>query len=185
MVRQVDSESHILAPRRDGLRFVPYKGKLQPVDVGDSIELDGVSITAIATQHGPIEFNILGVKRKMIPGPDERAGFGSIGFKVQIGQQSFVNVGDSLLRKEWEGLSPDVAMLPIGGLGNNTWTMDAADALEAVRLMSPKLVIPCHYNVPFFWIRKMATADDQAFRREVEQMGIECRIMQEGDMVEI
>jgi hypothetical protein len=64
---------------------VPYKGKLQPVDVGDSIELNGVSLTAIAAQHGPIEFNILGVKRKMIPGPDERAGFGSIGSKFRLG----------------------------------------------------------------------------------------------------
>ena len=51
MVREVDDESHILAPRRGGLRYVPYKGRLQPVDVGDSIELDGVHFEAIAAQH--------------------------------------------------------------------------------------------------------------------------------------
>ena len=76
-------------------------------------------------------------------------------------------------------------MLPIGGLGNNTWTMDATDALEAVKMMSPKIVIPCHYNVPFFWVRKMAPANAQAFRKEVEKLGIECRIMDSRDEFEI
>lgn len=185
MVREIGGANHILAPRRGGLRFVPFRGRLRPVDVGDSVEFDGLSLTAMETQHGPIEFNILGLKRRMIPGPGERAGFGSIGFKIQIGRCSLVNVGDSLLRKEWEGLSPDVAMLPIGGLGNNTWTMDAADALEAVRLMSPKLVIPCHYDVPFLWKKRMAAADAQGFKRDVEHMGVECCIMHAGDSVEI
>lgn len=185
MVREVSGESHILTPRRGGLRFVPFDGKLLTVGVGESVKLDGMDLQILATQHGPIEVNILGVKRKITPGPNERAGFGSIGFKIQLGQYSIVNVGDSLLRNDWEGLNPDVAMLPIGGLGNNTWTMDVADALEAVRLMSPKLVIPCHYNVPFLWIKKMALADGDDFKRRVEDMGIECRIMQDGDMVEI
>jgi L-ascorbate metabolism protein UlaG (beta-lactamase superfamily) len=184
MVRKVGGESHILAPRRGGLRFVPFVGKLRSVGIGESVVLDGVSLQTFETQHGPIEFSILGIRRMIVPGPSERAGFGSIGFKVQIGQYSIVNVGDSLLRKEWEGLNPDVAMLPIGGLGNNTWTMDVPDALEAVRLMSPKLVIPCHYNVPFVWVKKMAAADDRSFKREVEEMGIECRILKDGDLIE-
>lgn len=185
MVRDVDGERHILAPRRGGLRFVPFKGDVRGVDAGDSMEVGGVRLTAIETQHGPIEFDILGLKRTMTPGPDKRPGFGSIGFNIQIGPHSLVNVGDSLLRKEWKGLSPDVAMLPIGGLGNNIWTMDIPDALEAVRLMSPKLVIPCHYNAPFFWRKRMAVADAQEFERAVEHMGIQCRVMHAGDSVEI
>lgn len=164
---------------------MPFRGKVRPIDVGDSIEFDGVRLTAIETQHGPIEYNILGLKRTMTPGPDEHAGFGSIGFTIQIGRLSLVNLGDSLLQKEWEGLSPDVAMLPKGGLGNDIWTMDAADALEAVRLMSPKLVIPCHDNVPFVWWKRMAAADAQGFKRDEERMGVECRIMGARDCVEI
>ena len=42
-------------------------------------------------------------------------------------------------------------MIPIGGLGQNTWTMDVEDALHAVDRIDPDLVIPCHYNVPFLW----------------------------------
>ena len=96
-----------------------------------------------------------------------------------------MNLGDSILLREWAGLKPDVLMLPIGGLGDNTWTMDVSDALAAVKLIEPTIVIPCHYNVPFFWIKNIAPADDQMFKREVEKHGIECRIMQYGDEIEI
>jgi L-ascorbate metabolism protein UlaG (beta-lactamase superfamily) len=63
--------------------------------------------------------------------------------------------------------------------------MDVAEALEAVKLIAPKMVIPCHYNVPFLWIKNLAPADDKLFKREVEKLGIECNIMQYGDELEI
>jgi L-ascorbate metabolism protein UlaG (beta-lactamase superfamily) len=70
-------------------------------------------------------------------------------------------------------------------LGGGVWTMDVDDALEAVKLISPKMVIPCHYSVPLFFYREFAPADDQRFKMEVEKMGIECRIMKYGDAIEI
>jgi L-ascorbate metabolism protein UlaG (beta-lactamase superfamily) len=74
-------------------------------------------------------------------------------------------------------------MIPIGGLGGNVWTMDVADALEAVKLISPKKVVPCHYNASFLWIKNAAPADEQLFKREVEKMGIECIVMKDGDEI--
>ncbi len=47
--------------------------------------------------------------------------------------------------------------------------------------MKPKLVIPCHYNCPAFFSKKYNPADGEMFKREVEKMGIECTIMQDGD----
>ena len=185
MVKEEGGEKHILAPRKDGLQFVPFAGKVQTVNVGESLAFDDMNIQAIPAQHGPIEYTILGVKQKKIPGPNERAGFGTIGYKIKLGEVTIVNVGDSLLQKKWSELKPDIVMLPIGGMGNNTWTMDVADAVEAVKLMSPKLVIPCHYNVPFFLTKKMAAADDWVFKKEVEKLGVECRIMRSGDEFEI
>ena len=62
-------------------------------------------------------------------------------------------------------------------------TMDAADALEAVKLISPKKVVPCHYNASFLWIKNVAPVDEQLFKREVEKMGIECIVMKSGDEI--
>jgi len=59
------------------------------------------------------------------------------------------------------------------------------EALEAVRLMEPKKVIPCHYNAGFLWQRNINPADDEFFKREVEKMGIECTIMKYGDEIAV
>ena len=108
---------------------------------------------------------------------------GSMGYKISIGGKTIVNLGDTLFKNEWEGIKPDVLMLPIGGLGNQTWTMDVPEALRAVEIISPKLVIPCHYSVPFLWRKKFCPADDNKFKSEVEKMGIQCHITQYGDEV--
>jgi len=109
---------------------------------------------------------------------------GSVGFKITLGNKTVVNLGDSVFLKEWQGLKPDVLMIPIGGrvIGN---TMDEKEALKAVRLIEPKTVIPCHYNCDFFWRKKVNPADDEMFKREVVKMGIDCHIMHYGDMLEV
>ena len=180
-----DGKTLLVDPRGKELTsWVPFKN-VHPLDVGESVILDGVTIEAIKSVHGPIVVPILWFKKRKYPGPEERTGLGSMGFKIIIDDKIIVNLGDSLLQKEWEGMKPDVLMLPIGGLGDNTWTMDVSDALEAVKLISPKKVIPCHYNIPFLWIKNIAPADDQLFKHEVEKLGIESNIMQYGDEIEV
>jgi len=173
----------LVAPRgRELTSWIPFENA-HPIDVGESVILDGIKISAIKSKHGPIEIPFLWFKIKKQPGPGERTGIGSMGFKITIGNKTVVNLGDSLLLKEWEGLKPDVLMLPIGGLGNNVWTMDVVDAIEAIRLISPKRVIPCHYSVPFIFNKRFAPADDIMFKKDVEKMGIKCLIMKYGDEI--
>jgi len=175
----------LVAPRGKELTsWIPFENT-HPIDVGESVTLDGIKISGIKSIHGPIVIPFLWFKIKKQPGPDERTGIGSMGFKITIGNKTIVNLGDSLLLKEWEGLKPDVLMLPIGGLGNNVWTMDVADAIEAIRLISPKRVIPCHYNVPFIFKKRFAPADDKYFKIEVEKSDIACSILKYGDEIEI
>lgn len=107
---------------------------------------------------------------------------GSIGLRITIGDKTVVNLGDTVLQEGWEGLKPDVLMIPIGGRVIKN-TMGEEEALEAVRLMEPKKVIPCHYNGDFLWQRNINPADDEFFKREVEKMGIECTIMKYADEV--
>jgi L-ascorbate metabolism protein UlaG (beta-lactamase superfamily) len=158
---------------------------LRSLEVGDSIELDDVSIEAVKAEHGPIAIPILGFTFRAQPGPNERVGIGAMGFRIKIGDTSVLNLGDTVLLPEWKDLAADVLMLPIGGLGQNTWTMDVDEALEAVKLISPRYVIPCHYNVPLFWKRKFAVADDQRFKREAELLGTECTILHYGESLTI
>ncbi len=73
-------------------------------------------------------------------------------------------------------------MIPIGGRkGHNT--MDEEEALEAVKMVSPRTVIPCHYDCGALLSKKLNQADAYMFKREVEKMGIECTIMQYGDEI--
>lgn len=162
--------------------WIPFEN-VHPLDVGESVILDGVKIEAIKSVHGPIVVPILWFKKRKYPGPGERTGLGSMGFKIIIDDKTIVNLGDSLLQKEWEGMKPDVLMIPIGGAGGNIWTMDVTDAIEAVKLILPKMVIPCHYNASLFWIKNINPANDQFFKSEVEKLGIECSIMKYSDEI--
>jgi L-ascorbate metabolism protein UlaG (beta-lactamase superfamily) len=185
LARLEDGKTLLIDPRGKELTsWIPFENT-HPLDVGESITLDGVEFVGIKSVHGPIVIPILWLKLKRQPGPKERVGLGSMGFKITIADKTIINLGDSLFQREWEGLKPDVLMLPIGGLGNNTWTMDVQEAIEAVKIISPGKVIPCHYNVPFLWKRRAAPADDQLFKQEMDNLGIECFIMQRGDEIEV
>ena len=180
-----DGQRLVIDPRGKELTsWVPF-ANLHPLDVGGSVDLDGVSIEAVRAVHGPIEVSLLGYKIRKEPGPGERTGLGAMGFRISIGGKSILNLGDSILLPDWDGLRPDVLMIPIGGLGQNTWTMDVSDALEAVERIDPEIVIPCHYSVPFLWKRKIAVADDQEFRRGVEALGKRCSILGAGDALSL
>lgn len=186
MIKQIESKISILKPRHTNkLKYINFAGEVVPIRVGEVINIDNVKLQGIQTKHGTIEVNVFGIKKQEIPGPNERVGYGAIGYKIEFFDRTFVNLGDTLLQKEWVGLEPDVLMLPIGGLGNNKWTMDITDALEAVKDIKPKMVIPCHYDVPFLWKKKICSANDQLFKREVENMGIKCQIMSYGKSITV
>jgi len=180
-----DCRTLVIDPRGRALTSWVHFDNLHPLDVGESIQLDGVTFEAIRSKHGPIAVPILGFTIRQEPGPNERVGLGSMGFKITIGDKSILNLGDSLLLPEWEGLRPTVLMLPIGGFGQNTWTMDVDDAVQAVELIDPELVIPCHYSVPFLWKKRFAVADDTRFKREVEALRTKCTILGTGDAVTV
>ncbi len=185
LTKTENGQTLVVDPRGKELTsWVPFNN-LHPMDVGDSIELDNVTFEAVRTVHGPIEVSFLGFKIRKQPGPGERTGPGAMGFNMKIGDKTILNLGDSILLPDWDGLRPDVLMIPIGGLGQNTWTMDVDDALQAVKRIDPDIVIPCHYSVPFLWKKKIAVADDQAFKRGVEALGKRCSILGAGEALTV
>ncbi len=182
MVKNINGKTLILGPRDKGLTFTTPIKKLHTISVDETIQLDGMSITGIKATHGSLTLKFGPFSKTLKPGPEERIGWGAIGFKIQLDGKTVINLGDTLLHiNEWTTINnPDVLMIPIGGKTVHN-TMDEEEALQAVKIIKPKLVIPCHYNCPAFFSKNYNPADDKMFKDEVEKMGIECTIMKYGD----
>lgn len=186
LVKENGQERLLLDPRKRRIRYSTKLDRLYPLEVGQAVDVDGVRIEGIKTVHGPLVLSLFFglLRHEIAPGPGERIGMGNIGFKITVGETTLVNLGDTLLQQEWEGLKADVLMIPIGGrLPKNTMNED--EALAAVELIAPKLVIPCHYDGAFFWIRDGNSADVRYFQKQVESRGAECRVMGYGEEITI
>ncbi len=85
------------------------------------------------------------------------------GFLFYFDGKTVFHPGDTSLTIEFELLGRmndiDVAMLPIG----DNFTMGPGDALEAVRMLKPKKVVPMHYNT---W--ELIAQDAEGFKQNVE-----------------
>ncbi len=182
MLRIVNGKQLMLGPRDKGLAFTKQMKKVHPLTTGETIEVDGMSVTGIKTTHGPLSLKIGPFKKTEYPGPNERIGWGAIGFEITYKEQTVINLGDTLLHSvEWKKIkNPDVLMLPIGG-GTIYNTMDEKEALVAVKIMKPKVVIPMHYNCPILFSKHYNPADDTLFKKEIEKLGIRCEILNSGD----
>ena len=112
--------------------------------------------------------------------PDGTYGGMPMGVVVAAEGKRLYHAGDTALFSDMaligrHGL--DVALLPIG----DNFTMGPDDALEAVRLLKPKQVIPIHYDT-FDVIRQ----DAAAFKRRVEaETDARCLPLLPGEELEV
>lgn len=76
--------------------------------------------------------------------PDGSEGGIAAGFLLNLEDKTIYISGDTSLFSDMQLIAPniDLATLPIGG----NFTMGPDDALQAVKFIKPKVVIPCHYN---------------------------------------
>ncbi|WP_371361508.1 hypothetical protein SRRS_28960 [Sporomusa rhizae] len=70
----------------------------------------------------------------------------------------------------------DYALLPIG----DNFTMGPDDAVEAVKMLQPKAVVPMHYNT---W--PVIAQSPEAFKEKVESINIPVHIMIPGQTIEL
>ncbi|MFC1568106.1 MBL fold metallo-hydrolase [Candidatus Margulisiibacteriota bacterium] len=186
LVKKEDNKTFIADPRGKDIQFKTELENVQAISIGQTLNINGVKIEGLKAVHGPLVVRLFWGLLKFVlkPGPGERVGLGNIGFKITLGNKTLANLSDTVLMDDWKGLRPDVLMIPIGGKVPEN-TMDEKEALEAVKMIQPKLVIPCHYNCAFFWKKNYNPTDDQIFKREVEKLGIKCAIMKSGDEIEV
>jgi L-ascorbate metabolism protein UlaG (beta-lactamase superfamily) len=116
------------------------------VKPGDKLELNGITIIAVEaynTEEG----------RSTIKG-HHKGDF--VGYLVYLGSLCLYFAGDTDLIPEMAHfVGVDIAFLPIGG----TYVMDPEEALQAVKVIRPKMVIPMH----------QASHDLLLFQQKVDQ----------------
>lgn len=121
-------------------QFNLSKYQLHPIRMNETINLRGAEIKAIAVHHP--------------------TAFYPLGYLVTNKGKSVFHAGDTDLIDDFSGISPDVALLPIGG----TYTMDVVDAVRAVKTMKPRFAVPMHYNT-----FKMIVQDPREFKQKIEK----------------
>jgi len=186
MLREINGKTLMLGPRDKGLAFTTEFNNVHTLSVDETIEIDDMSITGIKATHGELVLKVGPFSKTVKPGPTERIGWGGIGFEINLNGKKMINLGDTLLHnKEWQKIDePDVLMIPIGGKTVHN-TMDVEAAVQAVSIMRPRLVIPCHYNCPGLFTKTYNPADDKLFKSEVEKAGSRCIILGTGDSIEL
>ena len=103
----------------------------------------------------------------------------SCGFIFEMGGKKIYHAGDTGLMADMALLTDeeiDVALLPIGDL----YTMGPADALRAVKMIRPKLVIPMHYNT-----FPAICQDADAFASAVDAAGFRATVLHPGETLHL
>ena len=103
------------------------------------------------------------------------------GFVIGIGGHTIYHAGDTGVFGDMQLIgelyNPDIALLPIG----DRFTMGINEALKAVELIRPQIVVPMHYNT-FDVIRQNPIAFKQLVEAKTEAKVF---IMKPGDSIEI
>ena len=97
------------------------------------------------------------------------------GFIFEMGGRKIYHAGDTALMSDMALLADeeiDVALLPIG----DVFTMGPEDALRAVKMIRPKLVVPMHYNT-----FPPIAQDPEAFAAYVRAAGFQAQVLRPGE----
>ncbi|UCG00330.1 MAG: MBL fold metallo-hydrolase [Candidatus Heimdallarchaeota archaeon] len=126
--------------------------------------LNGLVIETFSVLHGKATIRIL--KRKFTISPKSS----SLGFSIFLTEKSLMNLGDTIFLPEWKDnpppKHPDILMIPTGG----QMTMDPIEASEFVKVVKPKVVIPCHYRWHILFYKRRS--DISLLRKTCEENDI-------------
>lgn len=124
-VKKVQGENTHILVTGDAVGKLP--GKVRGVKPGEDISLQDVNIKTYPAYN---------IGKSYHPKKNDW-----VGYVLKFGDISVYHTGDTDFIPEMKNINPYVALLPIGG----TYTMDVEDAVRAVQVLNPKLVIPMHY----------------------------------------
>ena len=118
-------ETQLLAPAD----VIDQHGSGRPFPPGQTFDWDCLSVTAVAAYNLDKQFH-----------PKEN---NWLGFVIDVADRRIYYAGDTDLIPEMHDLKNiDLALLPVGG----TYTMDAEEAAEAVKIFHPQRALPYHFG---------------------------------------
>ncbi|RLB83189.1 MAG: MBL fold metallo-hydrolase [Deltaproteobacteria bacterium] len=103
-------------------------GDVRVVRPGDHLTVSGIPVEAVPAYNTNKSFH-----------PKQN---GWLGFIVTVDGVRIYHAGDTDLIPEMGSFKVDIALLPVSG----TYVMTADEAVEAAKIIKPKLVIPMHYG---------------------------------------
>jgi L-ascorbate metabolism protein UlaG (beta-lactamase superfamily) len=141
--------------------------RTHPLHIGGGYDFDFGRVQLTIAHHGSCM-------------PDGSYGGNPAGFLLTLGDKQIYHACDTGLFSDMKLIGEvglDVAILPIG----DNFTMGPDDALRAVKLLEPKVVIPIHYNT--FDVIKQ---DPDRFAAQVEaETEAECQVLKPGDTYQL
>jgi L-ascorbate metabolism protein UlaG (beta-lactamase superfamily) len=114
-----------------------------------------------------------------LPNGETRAMGVAAGYVIRAENRSLYHAGDTALFSDMQLIARgglDLALLPIGDF----YTMGPDDAVEAVKLLRPRLTVPMHYNS-----NERIKTDPHVFAGTAQQAGYTVRVMIAGETTAI
>ena len=105
-----------------------FPGKVIKLIPTDEVEVAGVSVKAVPAYN---------IDKQFHPKANNW-----LGFLITMDGETIYHTGDTDFIPEMEGIFADVSLIPVGG----TFTMDAAEAANAVKAMKVKVALPMHWG---------------------------------------
>lgn len=142
----------------------------EPLGIGGTIDVDGVSFTLTRAIHSS----------RIDDASGSVDGGLAAGFVVKMDGVSVYHAGDTALFSDMKLIGelyhPQIAVLPIGG----RYTMGAPEAMMAAQFIGAPLVVPIHYNT---WDR--IAADPVQFKKALERTtDITVRVLKPGESMD-
>ena len=128
-------------------------GHVERVQPGDTVTVKGVSIEVVPSYN--------------VDKPHHPREQGNVGYVIELGGWRIYHAGDTDLIPEMADVHCDVALLPAGG----KYTMNAAEAAEALELIKPKVAIPMH------WGDIVGTREDAERFKSLAPPGVQVEIL--------
>jgi L-ascorbate metabolism protein UlaG (beta-lactamase superfamily) len=107
-------------------------GDVRLIQPGDSTTIKGVAISAVPA------YNIDKFRSPGVPFHPKEKNY--VGFIIILENLIIYHAGDTDFIPEMELVNADVALLPVSG----KYVMTANEALEAAKIISPKVIVPMH-----------------------------------------